>query len=146
MVEAPRVGAFRDGDRFLRRIRLPDHIRRGLVYWRGFKDKGSRLSFTFQDESLSSDVGLDAYRRYVAEKYMSGDLPGICWLSYHGLVSRLDPALEPQHDPDSTDFVYGHLHCSTAQPRDKEHMEKMAKLVNDGDYGGLLRDYVRATG
>lgn len=145
MVEAPGVDAFRDDDRFLRRIRFPDHIKRGLIQWRAFKDKDARLSFTFQDESLSCDSGLDAYRRYVGDRYLSGDLPGICWLSFHGLVARLEPPLEPRHNPDPTDEVYGHLHCSTDQPRDRAHMDLMAKLVHDGEHGGLLRDYVRAT-
>ena len=138
MAETPGVNAFRDEDQFLRRIACPDHVKRLLLAWRAFKDRDPRLSFTLRDASLVTHDSLDEYRRYIADKYLGGTLPGICWLSFRGLVRELDPPLPPGHDPDPSDSVYGHLHCSTDSPKDKPHMEKMAKLVNDGEFGKLL--------
>jgi hypothetical protein len=125
-------------DQFLRRVLLPDHLKRGIVRWRTFKDKDPRLSLTFRDEALCTDAGLDAYHHYFSES-AGAVLPGILWFSFLGLTQRIAPALEPSHDPDSADPVYGHLHCSTERPRDKPHMELLAKLVNDGEYAGIAK-------
>lgn len=137
MAETKGVNGFCDEDQFLRRIAFPDHVKRGLLFWRAFKERAPSLSWTLKDESLLTNDALNAYRRHYSASIPSG-LPGLCWLSFRGLPRELNPPLVPCRDPDRSDPVYGHLHCSTPSPTDKSHMEKMAKLVNDGVYGRLL--------
>jgi hypothetical protein len=118
-------------------------MRRGLVLWRAFKEKAPTLSFTFQDGSLRNEIGLDRYRAHFA-KFLDGNLPGIVWLSFEGLSSKLSPPLVPRREPDEeTDAIYGHLHCVTDAPFDKRHMQLLAKLVNDREFGGILREFVK---
>lgn len=147
MAQSPVVADFRHDDRFLRRVGLPGQIKKGLVHWRAFKAGTGEetLSFTFQDQPLCDPAELDKYRAHFA-KVIGGNKPGILWLSFEGLALKLVPPLPPRWDPDlSADPVYGHLHCVTDAPRDKQHMELLAKLVNDGDFGGLLYEFVKAT-
>ncbi len=140
------VTGFRLEDRLLRRVRFKDHMKRGILFWRAFKEKDPTLSFTLQDQSLLSDKAVDDYQAYFARQ-LGGDLPGIVWLTVEGLAVRLDPPLPPRRDPDNeTDPVYGHLHCVTDAPRDKEQMERMAMLVNSGQWGGVLREVVVKSG
>lgn len=109
----PALRPFVDEDQFLRRVRLVDHIKRnGLVHWRAFKDNDSRMSFTFRSQALMTDEGLDAYHNYFSES-VEEVLPGILWFAFFGLTRCIEPPLEPRHDPDRTDPIYGHLHCST---------------------------------
>ncbi|HEY3241720.1 MAG TPA: hypothetical protein VGM03_00070 [Phycisphaerae bacterium] len=146
MADTAGLTPFGPDDRFLRRIRFPDHLKRGIVYWRAFKEKDDvpTLSYTYQDASLRSDPALDAYREYFS-RALGGDLPGLLWLSWRALAQQVRPPLPPRHDPDASDPVYGHLHCVTDAPRDKIRMELLAKLVNDRDLGGVLREVVRRT-
>ena len=128
-------------DRFLRRIRFADHMKHGVLHWRGFKEKDPTMSLTYQDASLREDSGLDAYRVYFS-KAIGGDLPGIVWLSFEGLTSRMNPPLVPRYEPDiELDPVYGHLHCVVDSPQEKDRLQLLAKLVNDGDFGGILREF-----
>jgi hypothetical protein len=118
-------------------------MKRGLVLWRAFKEKDPTLSFTFQDESLRDDAKLDRYQAHFA-RFLGGNLPGIVWLSFEGLSSKLSPPLVPRREPNKeADPIYGHLHCVTDAPRKKEHMELLAKLVNDREFGGVLREFVK---
>ncbi|MCH7701787.1 MAG: hypothetical protein IID37_08870 [Planctomycetes bacterium] len=125
-------------DRFLRRVRFASQFKRGLLHWRHFKDNDPRMSLTYQDLGLQDDTGIDSYQEYFS-KFIDGNLPGIFWLSFLGLTQRIDPPLTPRHDPDSSDPEYGDLHCSTESPRYKAQMEMLAKLVHDGQEGGVLR-------
>ena len=112
------------------------------MFWRAFKEKEPTLSFTFQDEVLRTPAGLGAYQAHFS-KLIGGTRPGIVWLSYEGLTTRLSPQLVPRHAPDTeSDPVYGHLHCVTDAPHEKAQMELLAKLVNDGQFGGVLREFV----
>jgi hypothetical protein len=92
-----------------------------------------------QAEGLTTPEGIDAYQKYHALQ-PSNDLPGICRVSFLDLVERLDPPLPPRSEPNVTDTVYGHLHCSTACP-DRLTMEKLAKLAT---VNGLLKPFVPA--
>ncbi len=139
----PVVMRFAARDEFLRRVMFYDHFKRGLLYWRAFKDKDPRLSWTFRDEELRTDVGLDEYHAYFSER-VGEKLPAILRFTFHGLTKCIDPPLEPQHDRDDSDAKYGHLHCSTPAARDKDHMERLAKLVNDGEHAGIARRYPKA--
>lgn len=142
MAARPLLRSFEDEDRFLRRVAYPDHIRRGLVHWRAFRETGPSLSLTLQTGELRTEPGLELYQSRF--RFQSGDLPGICWLSFLGLTKLVAPPLEPHWDSDETDPHYGHLHCCTAPPT-KPQAERLAKLVNDDEYGGLLRDFVEHT-
>ncbi|MHC4696879.1 MAG: hypothetical protein ACYTFA_09065 [Planctomycetota bacterium] len=132
---------FDDDDEFLRRVRFKDHVKRGLLLWKAFKDKGIRMSLTFRDVVLQTDVGLDAYQEYFS-RLIGENIPAILSFTFHGLTRRIEPPLEPQHDPDPSDTKYGDLHCSTERPRDRAHMDRLAKLVNDGAHAGIARCYV----
>ncbi len=68
-------------------------------------------------------------------------MPGILWLSHRGLTQKVTPPLFPLPDPDLSDQVYGDLHCSTEAPHDKNHMELLAKLVNDRQDAGILHEF-----
>ncbi len=137
----PALRPFVNEDQFLRRVRFPDHIKKdGMLRWKAFKDKDPRMSFTFRDQALKTDVALDAYHNYFSET-VGEVLPAILWFGFFGLTQRIQPPLEPRHDPDRTDPIYGHLHCSTERPHGKPHMQLLAKLVNDGDHAGIARRY-----
>ena len=138
----PALMPFVDNDEFLRRVRLPDHIKdkTGLVHWRAFKDNDPRMSLTFRDEELRTDVGLDAYHKYFSDS-IGQILPAILWFTFYGLTRGIDPPMEPRLDPDPDDAKYGRLHCSTNCPRDRVHMQLIAKLVNDGEHAGIARRY-----
>jgi hypothetical protein len=138
----PALMRFADTDDFLRRVRFYDHIKvdRDEIRWNAFKDRDVRMSFTYRDGSLQSDEDIDKYHAYFS-KLVGETLPAILWFTFDGLTRRIVPPLEPQLDPDPDDTTYGHLHCSTDAPRDKPHMELMAKLVNDGQFAGIARRY-----
>jgi hypothetical protein len=96
MADTAGLTPFGPDDRFLRRIRFPDHLKRGIVYWRAFKEKDDvpTLSYTYQDASLRSDPALDAYREYFS-RALGGDLPGLLWLSWRALAQQVRPPLPP---------------------------------------------------
>ena len=132
------LGPFVATDSFLRHVARERCIRAGLVTWEAFSDRHDTLSFTFQNDQLRTPTGLDRYHRTKA--LPSGDLPGLCKLSFHDLTVSLEPPHAPRHDPISEDEEYGHLHCCTDPPRDQEHCEKMAKLATRN---GVVREFVR---
>jgi hypothetical protein len=132
------------GDKFLRRVGLPGQVKRGVLSWRAFNDRDATFSLTFQDEGLCGEVGLTAYQEHFSG-FIGGNLPGLFWLLFEGLTTKLSPPLPPRYDPDSSDETYGHLHCCTEKPHNRDHMELLAKLVNDGDNGGVLREFVKRT-
>ena len=135
------IGPFAAHDSFLRRISRPSAAKKdGTVGRRAFEARQNEtsLSFTFQDETLKSSDGLDAY--HIASKLPSGDLPAICFLTNDDLCVQLAPPLPPWHAPDPQDSAYGHLHCSTDLPVDQLHKEKIAWLATRN---GLLRTFRR---
>ena len=133
---------FQEGHEFLRRVGFSNHFKRDVLHWKAFKDRHERMSLTFRDDTLQEPADIDAYHEYFSEA-AGAVLSAILWLSYLGLMERIEPPLEPKRDPDDTDPKYGHLHCSTPAPHDKAHMEILAKLVNDGEYAGVLRRYAK---
>ncbi len=145
MADPPSLTPFQASDRFLRRVGYADHLRNRVLFWRAFKERESTLSFTFQDESLRNETSLDQYQTYYSRStFFGGNLPGIVWLSFEGLFSRVSPPLVPRQDPNiEEDPAYGHLHCVTDAPRDKAQMQILAKLVNDNEFGGILREFVK---
>ena len=92
---------------------------------------------TYYDDSLKTEEAIEKYRRHFSNP-TNGTLPAILWLTFLGLTREVQPPLEPQHDPDKAEPVYGHLHCSAPAPDDKPHMQLLAKLVNDGEFAGVL--------
>ena len=125
-------------DCFLRHVAKPRCIKEGLVTWEAFHDRYATLSFTFQNEALRTQSGLDRYQR---DKVLPhGDLPGFCKLSFYDLTVSLEPPLPPRHDPVPEDEKYGHLHCCTYRPRDQVHCRKMAKLATRN---GVVREFKR---
>jgi hypothetical protein len=127
-------------DWFLRRVAYARYIKRGLVSAKAFECRPGEvsLSYTFQDVELRTGQGLDAY--HVHSAFPSGDLPGICTISFVDLVDRTKPPLPPRFDPDPDDARYGHLHCSTDCP-DRDNMERLAKLATEN---GVVRPFVPA--
>lgn len=101
------------------------------------------MSWTFRNDELGSDAGIDAYHAYFSKSF-GQSLPAILRFTYHGLTQRIDPPLEPRHDPDADDPIYGHLHCSTDPPHDKAHMQRLAKLVNDGIHASVAKRHPKA--
>ena len=136
----PKLTYFDDTDQFLRRVGFHDHFKRDVLLWKAFKDKDVQMSWTYRDARLMNDDGLDAYHAYFSER-AAINLSAILWFAFFGLTKRIDPPLEPRPEPDPDDLEYGDLHCSTGAPRDKAHMELLAKLVNDGEYAGIARRY-----
>lgn len=137
MGRQPSVGPFVADDSFLRHIAKRRYHRDGIISWEVFDDDHPTLSFTFQDATLKTELGLDQYQRDKA--FPSGDLKGICKLSFYDLTESLRPPLPPRGDPDADDREYGHLHCCTDRPIDQGHKELMAKLATRN---GVLREFV----
>jgi hypothetical protein len=98
------------------------------------------MSLTYRNDSLQSAASIDEYHAYFC-KQVGETLPAILRFSFYGLTKCIDPPLEPSWDPAPDDPKYGHLHCSSEAPRDKPHMELLAKLVNDGKHAGIARRY-----
>ena len=136
---------FDDTSQFLRRVWYPDQInKRGLLAPRAFKERDPRMSLTYRDESLRSEDAIEEYRRHFSDPN-SDTLIAILWLTFRGLTREVHPPLVPRHEPDDNEPVYGHLHCSTPSPRDRPHMELLAKLVNDGQLAGVLCSFSSRT-
>ena len=124
-------------DSFLRHADRKNHIRRGTVLHDVFKDKHGTLSFTYQDDNLRTEAGLDQYQRDKA--LPSGDLPGLCRLTFLDLTRELEPPLPPRPDPVAQDEKYGHLHCCTDRPIDDAQRRTMAACA---ERNGELRELV----
>ena len=102
---------FRDEDSFLRHANKPRHLRDDIVIAELFRDGHDELSFTYQDESLTSPASLDQYQRDNVTEH--GDWLGLCRLYYLDLTRV---SLEPRWAPDLNNERYGRLHCVTAAP------------------------------
>jgi len=124
-LDSPEPFALEDG--FLRRIVFPNLIKNGVVRRKAFKDNHTTLSFTFRNDELKTSAGLDFYQS--RKKLPSGDLPGLCMLTYGDLTLALEPPLEPRHERDTEDEYYGNLHCVTDRPVHDDQRERMAKLA-----------------
>ena len=137
----PGLDSFVADDSFMRRI---DRKRRvtndGMVSWEVFKPREGEesLSFTYQNDPLKTEHGLTQYQ--IDRKMPSGDLAGICKLTFSDLTAILKPPLSPRQEDDNTDSKYGKLHCITDCPGDQIHMEQMAKIATRN---GLLRPFIR---
>ena len=132
------VGPFVADDSFLRHVDRKRLIKDGTVNLKAFKDTHPTLSFTYQDQNLKIENGLDRYQRDKA--LPSGDLPGLIRLTFHDLAAALEPPLPPRPDPVPQDERYGHLHCCTDRPIDDVQRSKMAKLAEDN---GIVAEFVR---
>lgn len=132
------LGPFANEDSFLRRFLKRGLIKDGTVSAEAFEDKHETLSFTFQDDGLRTDHGLNDY--HSAKELPSGDLPGLCKLTFHDLTVTLRPPLPPRPDPDPQDDEYGHLHCCTDQPSSDAQRTLMARLA---ERHGVVRPFVR---
>ena len=132
------VGPFVADDSFLRHVDRKNRIRDGVVSQEAFKDKHETLSFTYQDQNLKTEDGLDQYQRDKA--LPSGDLPGLVRLTFHDLATTLEPPLPPRPDPVPQDEKYGHLHCCTDRPTDDVQRREMARLAVRN---GIVAEFVR---
>lgn len=141
MADRPLVRALSREDWFLRRVAYNNHIKHDTVHWKAFRPEREEtaLSYTLQAEDLGAADGIDRYQLYWV--FPSGDLPGICRLSYVNLTEDLEPPLPPWPDLDETDERYGHLHCHTDLPRDKDSMRRLAVLATEN---GVVRPFVEA--
>ena len=94
------VAAFAPDDSFLRRIDRKRHALDGIIATDVFKPRPNEttLSFTYQDASLRQEGALAAYQ--FSKRLRSGDLPGICRLTFHDLTIKLDPPLPPRPEQD----------------------------------------------
>ena len=110
----------------MRRTSKPRMIKDGVVNWEAFRDNHPTLSFTFRNRELSTEEGLDKYQ--VSNALDSGDLPGVCMLTYDDFKVSMVPPLEPRRETDIGDPNYGELHCVTDRPNDAQ-CEAMAKLA-----------------
>ena len=131
------LGLFEVNDAFLRRIDRRRWIARdGTIAPEAFlaREGESSLSFTYQGSGLRDNAALDDYQRVY--RLPSGDLPGLCRLTYGNLTRDLETPLPPRHNPDDNDAVYGHLHYVTDCPT-RVQMEQMAMLAT---WNGVVRD------
>lgn len=137
------LGAFVADDSFLRHVSKKRHIADdGTIGREAFQPRVGEptLSFTYQAETLRTDEALSAYQ--IDKKIPgSGDLPGICKLTYYDLTEALQPPLPPRFDEVPEDPKYGSLHYVTDIPKDSIHMEMMAKLATRN---GVLRPFIKA--
>jgi len=133
----PTLGPFVAEDSFLRHVDREKRIKNGTVSQEVFKDKHETLSFTYQDEGLRTEAGLGQYQR--DKELGSGDLPGLCKITFHDLTVSLQPPLPPRPDRNPDDEKYGHLHCCTDRPIDDVHRRKMAHLA---ERNGIVRPFV----
>ena len=133
----PTLGPFVARDSFLRHVDREKRIKNGTVSQEVFKDKHETLSFTYQNPVLRTKEGLVQYQQ--DKEFESGDLPGLCRLTFHDLTVSLQPPLPPRSDPVPEDKKYGHLHCCTDRPIDDVHRRKMAHLA---ERNGIVRPFV----
>lgn len=125
---------FRGDDSFLRHANKKRHLRDGIVIAELFRDGHPELSFTFQDESLTSSESLDQYQRDNVTP--GGDWLGLCRLYYRDFTRV---SLEPRWAPDLNNERYGRLHCVTAAPT-----EDQAKLMAEvATRNGIVRQFRR---
>lgn len=132
------LAPFVNEDSFLRRFLKRGLTKEGTVSAGAFKDQHETLSFTFQDDGLRTDKGLNDY--HSAKVLPFGDLPGLCKLTFHDLTVSLKPPLPPRPDADPEDTKYGHLHCCTDQPSSDAQRTLMAYLAENH---GIVRQFVR---
>lgn len=130
------------GDFFLRHISKKRQAPEGIIAPCAFELRRAELtlSLTFQSDRLKTDEDLRQYQEAKAIR-PSGDLPGLCRVSYRNLVSDVDPPLEPELDKNPDDKVYGDLHYVT-EPPDEEQRAVLAFHARNN--GGLLRPFVRS--
>lgn len=140
MGEHPSVGPFGATDSFLRRVDRKGYLKNGIVSSEVFKERQFErtLSFTFQDLGLCSKSGIDQYQ--IDKELPSGDLPGICKLTWNDLTVSLEPPLPPRSVEDPGDKKYGHLHCCTDPPHNDEQRALMAYMAGRN---AIVRDFVR---
>ena len=126
---------------FLRRAAGRGSIASDVVHWRAFEPRvnEAELSYTFRSEELTAETAVDEYQQ--VKRLPSGDLPGICTLTFRNLARDITPALPPRHAIDFDDEHYGHLHCCTDLPPTRDVMEALAALATQN---GVIRDFVRA--
>jgi len=89
------------------------------------------LSFTLRDETLQSREALLRYRTYF-QIQKSGDLPGLCFLTYANLTQGLQPPLPPRYSEYETDPVYGHLHHLTDLPNETQQNQMATQATQNG--------------
>ena len=132
------LGPFLAEDSFLRHADRKRHIKDGIVLPDVFKLRSGEetLSFTYQDHSLQKEEELDRYQRYRA--LPSGDLPGLCRLTFRDLTVALKPPLPPRPDPDPADDRYGRLHCCTNAPNE----DQLAAMAEIATRNGIVRDFI----
>ena len=134
MVNGSGVGGEVPNEWFLRRIAFKRHLRPGqdgiVVHKNAFRGRltESSLSLTLQDESLQSAESLRGYQSNC--QLPSGDLPGVCRVSYQNLVVDVIPPLPPRPEPDPTDSLYGYLHYAIDLP-DEVQQQRLAVLATN---------------
>lgn len=140
MGDRPGIEPFTALDSFLRTIDRKRYVKDGVVQWEVFMCRKNEpsLSFTFRDAALTTDEGLDRFRRI--RELPLGGFPGICFLTCEDLVEKLRPPLRPRHTIRREDPHFGDLHCSTDCPMDEGHAEAMANLASEN---GVLCIYKR---
>jgi hypothetical protein len=112
-------------------------MKKGILAPRAFREKDRTLSWTYQNQTLQASSAIDDYQAYW--QLEDGTRPGVYWLSHLALTELVEPPLEPRHAPDvANDPKYGDLHCTTDVPS-KTQRDILAKIVNDGDEGAILR-------
>lgn len=122
----------------MRRIRLPDQVRRnGVVAPQAFKASRGTLSLTLRSDELQSQASLHEYRRYWKERLRLERGPAICVVHHRDLVSALNPPLPPRHAIDDEDERFGHLHYVTDEPNE----EQRKRLATIATGYGLLANF-----
>ncbi len=110
-----------------------------IVARKVFRERHGSMSLTRQTEELTTAMALSDYQ--LAHQLPSGDIPGLCKVSYRNLVEDVRPALPPRFELDRNDDRYGHLHYVT-EPPTEDQQEVLAKLASEN---GILRGFVERT-
>lgn len=142
MVAEARLVPFVVEDGFLRRTDRKRYIKPdGVVSSEAFRPRPAEptLSFTYQSPPLRSHEGIHQYQ--LDKVLPSGDLPGVCKLTFHDLTGLLTPPLPPRFQEDPNDERYGRLHCVT-DLASQEQMELMAELTRQHRDAGLPFHFV----
>lgn len=130
-----------DADDYIRRLRLPDHAKNGVVHWRGFKasprDKGAGISVTRCGEKLLTAEQINVYRE---KNTPQGEgLIGLCFVKPSDITNA---GCEGIDAPITEDRDYGELHRLIRAPDDpdlcpnKDQCDKLAVAATNN--GGVI--------
>ena len=119
MADRPALTPLTNDDWFIRRNAYKNGFKvtpNGVVVaGKVFRESHGSMSLTRKTPELKTEAALKAYQ--LAHQLPSGDLPGLCSVSFKNLVEDVPPPpLQPRYELEIADDRYGHLHYVTEPP------------------------------